>query len=186
MNKYIIGFFIVLGLIVLLVVLLLGGSKSQPGRKAIYLPSYANKSNSSVSMTMDGPTISNQEHNYLTITVTQNNVTYDLYQGYGNNLIKSKIYNNTQSSYRALLYSLYYAGFDQGNNDPKLSNSTGYCAFGDVYTFTLSNNGNTVSKYWATNCSSTPATYEGNLGSTISLFKKQVPDYYSLTSNTYF
>lgn len=186
MNRYIIGFFIVLGLIVLLVVLLLGGSKHQAGQRSIYLPDYANKANSFVSMTMDGPIISNQEHNYLTITATQNNVIYDLYQGYSNNLIKSKIYNNTQSSYRALLYALYYAGFDLGNNDPKLSNSTGYCAFGDVYTFTLSNNNKTVSKYWATNCSSTPATYQGNLGSTISLFKKQVPDYYSLNSNTNF
>lgn len=186
MNRYIIGFFIVLGLIVLLIVLLLGGSKHQSGQKPIYLPDYANQPNSFVSMRMDGPIISNQQHNYLTITANQDNVTFDLYQGYDNNLIKSKVYNNTQTSYRALLYALYYAGFDQGNNDPKLSNSTGYCAVGDVYTFTLSNNGKTISKYWDTNCSSTPSTYLGQLGPTISLFKKQVPDYYSLNSNTYF
>ncbi len=186
MNKYIIGFFIVLGLLVLLIVLLLGGSKHGSTPKSIYLPNYANKINSSVSMTMNGPIVSNQTHNSLTITASSSDVTYNLYLGYDGNVVKSKVYNNTENSYRALLYALFYAGFDQGNNDPKLSNSTGYCAQGDVYIFTLTNNNQTISKYWASNCSSTPSTYNGQLGSTISLFKQQVPDYYSLTSNANF
>lgn len=186
MNKYIIGLFIALGLIILLVVLIVSGSSSGSSKKSVYLPNYINHPNSSVSMTMVGPITSNQTHNYLTITVSPSSVVYNLYQGYGSNLINSKIYNNTNSSYRALLYALYYDGFDLGNNTSKLSNSTGYCSIGDVYIFRLSDNGNTISKYWATNCSSTPSTYSGQLGATISLFKAQVPDYQALTSNANF
>ena len=103
-----------------------------------------------------------------------------------NQVIASKIYNNNQQSYSAFLYALYYAGFNIGNNDPKLLNNTGYCSMGDLYTFELLNNNKVIQKYWTSNCSSVPGTYGGQSYNTINLFRTQVPDYSSMTSNARF
>jgi hypothetical protein len=182
MNRYLVAMIVSLGLIILLIVLLVGGgSKKSTLFPTKLLPAYAN-SNAVVRLTIDGPIVANQNHNYLQVTVGQNAVTYNLFQGYNNNVIVSKIYNNNLNSYRAFLYALYYAGFSEGNNNPKLSNSTGYCSIGDVFTFELIQNNHDIQKYWATNCSSTPKTFNGQLSSVVDLFKAQVPNYYQLTS----
>ena len=175
-----------LGLLTLLIVLLISGSNGSKKANPIYLPSYASNPNSEILFTQTGPIISNETHNYLQIAVTSSSVQFNLFQGYQNQVIASKIYNNNQQSYSAFLYALYYAGFNIGNNDPKLLNNTGYCSMGDLYTFELLNNNKVIQKYWTSNCSSVPGTYGGQSYNTINLFRTQVPDYSSMTSNARF
>lgn len=186
MGRYIVGAIISLGLIILLIVLLLGGSNNSRKVNNIYLPSYSSNPYSEVVFTQTGPIISNQTHNYLTISVNSSEVQFNLYRGYQNNIVASKIYNNNQTAYNAFLFALYYAGFTIGNNNPKLRNNTGYCSVGDVYTFELINSGRVLEKYWSTNCSSAPSTYGGQLSTSISLFKGQVPNYSQLTTSAIF
>ena len=175
-----------LGLLTLLIVLLISGSNRSKKANPIFLPNYASNPSSEILFTQSGPIISNETHNYLQIAVTSSSVQFNLFQGYQNNVIASKIYNNNQQSYSAFLYALYYAGFNIGNNDPKLLNNTGYCSMGDLYTFELLNNNKVIQKYWTSNCSSVPGTYGGQSYNTINLFRTQVPDYSSMTSNARF
>jgi hypothetical protein len=182
MNRYILGFLIAIGLIVLIIVLIFSGGKpSTPKVTPEALPSYAN-SNSEVKMTIDGPITAIQNHNTIEVMVTQNSATYDLIEGYNDNVISSKVYPNTQNSYQAFLSSLYYAGFSRGSMASDLSNNTGYCSSGSRYTFELINNGQDVYRYWATNCAGSK-TYEGNLVQTIGLFKLQIPDFNNLSQS---
>ncbi|HVX57204.1 MAG TPA: hypothetical protein VHA37_05720 [Candidatus Saccharimonadales bacterium] len=181
MRRYIISFFVTLGLIALLIILLLsGGNKPKtPGGQT--LPSYAS-TDAQVSVLIDGPINADSLHNQILITVDNTNVTYEHLTGYDGTSVDTRVYSNTEAAYDAFLHALYHAGFTEGNNDPKLRDESGYCPTEDRYIFELTQDNNTLERYWNTTCNHTK-TYEGDTGLTLRLFKAQVPDYNALTQN---
>lgn len=177
-NRYVLGFLVAIGLIVLILVLLFSGP-SKPTKVPKPLTSYV--SNGVVEMDIYGPIVAPQNHNELNISIDQYSATYNLLQGYDGNVISTKIYPNSANSFKAFLAALNFSGFNSGSKNSNIS-SLGYCSDGDVYTFKLMNNGSTVFSYWQTDCSGTPKTFEGSLNQTINLFELQIPDYGTLTS----
>ena len=180
--RYFIGLIVTLGLLVLLIVLLINGGGSKPntsGPKPLY--SYAS-TDAQVSMTIDGPINADSLHEQVRITVDNANVTYEHIHGYQGNVVDTRIYANNQDAYNAFLHALYHAGFARGDNNPALKDESGYCAVGDRYIFELTQDGNTLERYWTTSCGNTK-TYMGSANLTLTLFKAQVPDYTTLTSN---
>jgi len=180
--RYFIAFLVTMGLIFLLVFLLFGGS-SKPKVLPIHktLHSYA-LTDAQVQLTIDGPINAVQNHQEVQITVDRNNVTYEQLQGYDGNVVNMQTYDNTENAYTVFLFALARAGFTQGSNDPTLSDERGFCPLGDRYIFQLMQDGNTIERYWATNCGS-PKTYLGLLNVTLSLFQAQVPNYSKLTGD---
>ncbi|MHB1864923.1 MAG: hypothetical protein ACYCPS_02020 [Candidatus Saccharimonadales bacterium] len=181
MNRYVIGLLACIGLAILLAILLFtGGHKAAPSN-VVSLPSYAN-TNAQVKLVQDGPIVAPQNHNTMIITVDQYTANFQLIQGYNGNVISSKIYNNSENSFKNFLYALYYAGFSQGMAS-NYKNDLGLCSTGDRYDFYLTENGQTLQHYWITGCSSNPKTFNGNFGLTMHLFETQIPDFNNLTSN---
>jgi hypothetical protein len=180
-NRYVIGFLFAAGLVVLILVLAFSGP-SKPKTIPKPLVSYADSS-SYVEAYIYGAVVASQNHNEVSITVNQYDANLTVYQGYDHKAVNAKTYNNSLNGYKAFLAALNLAGYTNGNTNPKAASSLGYCAIGDVYTFKLVNNGQTVSSFWATNCSSDPITYLGNLNRTLNLFQAQIPDYGALTSS---
>jgi hypothetical protein len=75
------------------------------------------------------------------------------------------------------LAALNLAGYMQGDTSPAHSDNRGYCATGNNYIFKITENGNTIQRFWATNCSGVPKTYLGSLAPTINLFEAQIPNF---------
>lgn len=181
--RYFIGFLITIGLIILLVVLLFtgGGGGSKKPKTPKSLADYAS-SNSVVRMTIDGPINADQDHQAITITVGQDDTTYEQIQGYQGTVVNQQSFANNQNAYSNFLYALGHAGFTKGDNSKALANEKGYCPLGNRYVFELINDGSTIERYWATSCGK-PKTYLGNTNLTITLFQAQVPGYTNLTEN---
>ena len=188
--RYIIGFLVTSFLLVVLVVLLLGGgSSNNPAGNSTdktttkkVLQDYSS-TNTVVRLTIDGPVTAQQVHTQTVITVGRDNTVFSLNEGYDGKVAKTQSYANTETSYNVFLNSLNKAGFDKGDPSKNLQNARGYCPTSNRYIFEVIENGNTIQRYWTTNCGSTPKTYLGSLGLTLTLFRSQVPDYNTLTAD---
>lgn len=179
--KYFFGFLIAILLLFLLIFLLVGrGGQSAPAvqRK---MSDYANSS-SSVSLTTMGIINYHKEHRQIRITVEQDNVTYEVISGYGNNVIEIKRFPNTSDAYSTFLQALGLAGYLKGKDEKALADYRGYCPLGQTYVYDIEDNGDQVQQLWSTNCGGTK-TYFGNASLTQSLFQNQVPNYQTLSQN---
>jgi len=131
---------------------------------------------------IDGPITAEQTHREVKIDISQNQAILTVYQGYEQTVLRSQSYANNQSAFAVFLHALNVNGFTKGNPDPSMRDERGYCAAGDRYIFSLTNDGKDIQRYWTTSCN-TGGTYNGNRPETIDLFQKQIPDYSKLTTN---
>ena len=180
--RYYIGFLIAIGLTIILILLLFAGgsSKTQPTLPMKHLHDYAT-TDMEIILTVDGPIVADSLHQSYRITISNNEATFQEFQGYENVLINSRSYPNNVDAYYALLSSLTVAGFTKGDATPALANDTGLCPQGDRYDYRMTQDGQSLEHYWSTTCGS--ATYAGNIGLTTWLFQHQIPDFSQLSAN---
>jgi hypothetical protein len=180
--RYFLGFLVAIGLIILIIFLMFsGGGKPKTLVTPKTLDSYAVDTNAAVQLIIDGSINADQNHAEIQITIGSGAVVYEQIQGYQGTVVNQQSFANNQSAFAVLLHALDYAGFTKGDTAKDLSDERGYCALGDRYIFSLTDNGNDVERYWATSCGN-PKTYFGNLNLTLSLFEAQVPNYGQLTN----
>jgi hypothetical protein len=184
MNRYVIGFIVAIGLIVLLIILLFsgGGNKSKVPNTSQTLESYSTSGSVIARLTIDGPINAQQNHDEVQITVGRDDTEYAQLQGYDGSVVKSQTYSNSQNAYNVFLHALDHAGFTKGDTSSALADERGYCPTGDRYIFELINGSNDIERFWATSCG-TPKTFNGNLNLNLTLFQQQIPDYGTLTEN---
>ncbi|MDL2341529.1 MAG: hypothetical protein QFB87_00415 [Patescibacteria group bacterium] len=184
--KYLIGFFVTVGLIILLIVLLVSGgdTKTKVPNSSKSLDSYASSA-ATARLTIDGPVSAPQNHYATRITVGRDSTTYEELQGYDGNVIKTQTYPNTQTSYTSFLRAIELAGFTKGDTAASLKNDRGYCALGSRYIFEFVDSGKQLERFWSTSCAG-PKSFQGKTNLTLSLFKKQVPDYNKLVDHRSF
>lgn len=132
-------------------------------------------------MLIDGPVNAPSDHNQVQIVINNSSITLNVFKGYNDTVVKSRVYPNTEASFHVFLRSLEVAQFTNGVNDPNLKQASGYCPLGDRYIFTFNDAGQQKQRYWATGCGD-KHTFNGDLNLTRTLFTKQVEDYSSLTS----
>ena len=185
MLRYIIGFFITIGLIIFLIVLLVSGGKgSKPtvpsANKQLY--SYYN-TDAKARLTIDGLVNYQGVHQQVQITVSRTDVSYDQLQGYDGQVVKHQSSPNTQNAFAVFLHALGHTGFTKGDTSADLKDERGYCPLGQRYVFELVDGSKSVERFWATSCSSTPKTYQGQIDNTIQVFKNQVQNYDDLTQD---
>jgi hypothetical protein len=185
MLRYFVGFFLAIGLIIILILLIFGGgNKAKVPTTARTLDSYAS-TDAEVQMIIDGPINAAEDHQEVQITIDQYVTTYEQLQGYDGTVVNQQTFNNSQAGYAVLLHALTYAGFTKGNTNPDLKDERGYCPLGDRYIFELLQNNQDIERFWATSCGN-PRTYDGNLALTVDLFKGQVPSYDTLVQGIQF
>ena len=185
--RYFIGFMIAIGLIIVVIFLLFsGGGGKSPSSSDVVKPLYAYADTDAVvRMTINGPTTAPQNRVEVQVTVGADQAVYQQFQGYDGDVVNTQSFANTRNSYYVFLRSIAGAGFHNGNNDPSLVDSAGYCPLGRIYTFELIQNGKALQNYWATSCGGTK-TYLGNLSLTTTLFENQIPSYNTLTGDLNF
>jgi len=180
--RFIIGILVTVGLIVLIVVLIVTGGNNGPAKPGLNLTNYGANPNSEAELTIDGPEISQEEHRQVHISVTENAVTLTIYKGYQQDVLRSKTYNNNQAAYAVFLHALQHANFTKGNGDPNAADERGSCPSSDRYIMSFSNGSQQLMRYWYDGCGG--GTFGGNLGTTLYLFRGQVPDYSKLVNGT--
>ena len=179
-------FFMGVGLAIALLVILLVVIFSQSSAPKVATPkpmaSYANDPTAQVAMLIDGPVNAVSEHNQVQVIINNSLTTLNILTGYDGAVKSSSSFPMSVSAFHVFLRSLEFAGYNNGTNDPRLSQASGFCPTGDRYIFTFDDNNRQISRYWSTSCSG-PHTYNGDSGLTMQLFEAQVPNYVNLTSN---
>ena len=185
--KYLFGFLVTVGLIVLLIILLAtgGSSKTTLPNTSKLLTTYSYDPTALVRLTVDSPITAPQNHHAARITVSRDNTTFEQLVGYNGQITSTQSYPNTQTSYVTFLRAIELAGFTRGDTAANLKNDRGYCALGSRYIFEFEAGGKQLERFWSTSCGGI-RSFKGNTNLNLSLFRKQVPDFDNLTSNNDF
>lgn len=184
--RYIVGFLIGIGLIVLTFILIVrifsgGGDEAAPRR--IDLNSYST-TDTVMRLTMDGPIVADPQHQQVRITVGRDNVLFERFQGYQGDVVDTRNYPNNPDAYAQFLYAIQKAGYTLG--DPKApKDERGSCPTGQRFIYEAIGQGESIVRWWTTSCGK-QGNFEGKGSAIRSLFKKQVPDYQELTRRTPF
>lgn len=182
MTRYIVGFLLAVGLIVLVIILIVRALSGGPGgSKPLDLPSYAN-SDVTVQFTIDSPVAAATTHHDIVMTVGNSEATLLVTQGYEGQIVRMKSYSTSINGYTSFLRALNFNGFTKGNSDPNLRDERGQCALGDRFVYeVLDAQGNALQHYWYTSCGT--GTFKGNAAVIRALFTRQIPDYATLTND---
>lgn len=182
--RYIIGFLIAIGLIVLTFVLIFkafSGGDNGVKQSKIDLNSYST-TDAVVRYTIDGPVNADSIHHRIRITVGRDQTLFEEIDGYQGKVQMTKTYDNNPDAYAAFLHSLTIAGFASG--DSKVTkDERGYCPLGRRYVYEAMSNGDDVLRWWSTSCGSSLGSFKGKSDTIRSLFQNQIPDYNKLTLN---
>lgn len=180
MARYIVGFLLAVGLIIILIVLIIKGLSSSP-QKVLNLDNYAN-TDTTVQLTIDSPVTAASNHHDIIINVGNIQASLTITQGYNQQVINTQAYPMDNTAYGVFLSSLMLNGFTQGNNSSSLADEQGHCALGDRTIYEVINGqGSDLERYWYTTCGT--GTFEGNITVIHQLFEAQIPDYANLTAN---
>lgn len=180
--KYLIGIVVAILIIIFVIIKLLSGGSSQPATEARHLLQYA-KTDTVVRYTIDNPVQANDSHKDIIVTVGKDQATLTVTQGYEGTVVRSKSYDNNENAYATLLAALERSGgYTLGNTDKDLQDERGYCATGDRYDYDIiDGSGNRIQHLWSTSCKD--KTFKGNIDIVNNLFRAQIPDFDSLTSD---
>ncbi len=186
--RYIVGFLIGIGLIVLTFVLIIrifsGGGDGEQTPRSVDLTGYST-TDTVMRLTMDGPVVADTQHQQVRITVGRDLVLYERFQGYQGDVIEAKNYPNNTEAYSQFLHALNQAGYTRGNPAaPK--DERGFCPTGQRYVYEAIGQGENILRWWGTSCSGNQGNFQGRGFEIRSLFKRQIPDYMELTRRTIF
>ena len=185
MLRYIVSFLAVLLLIILGVVLFSGGTKKEVPKptsttKVLALPDYATTS-ANASITIDGRINGEDTHRAIRITVSNNERSIDILQGYSGNVIDSHRYTNSVDAFNVFLRALDNQRFLLARKGVKNTDDRGQCPLGNRFIFKLTQEGKDLSRLWSSTCNGV-GTFAGKSANTQELFKKQIPDYDKITA----
>ncbi len=180
-GRLLAGFVGIIILILIFVVLFgHGGKKAPTGPQLDPLPDYAG-TNATVSFTTDGIVNADELHRSIRITVSNSQMSLDVLQGYNPQVIQSKTFLNNQEAYSVFLKAINNSGFLlKLKNSKSPADERGQCPLGFRYILDLNQDGNDLSRTWASSCGSKLATSGATLTSIQALFQDQIPNYENL------
>jgi hypothetical protein len=173
-----------LGLVVLVVALLVKAifGTGTPQIIPVDVGKYANTS-ATATLLMDGPTIINQDHRQIKITVSNTTNQIDIIKGYEGQVIDSRTYPSNSSAYASFLQSLKLLGFARGSK--ATVDYRGFCPTGSRYLYSFNDGQTDLFTFWSTSCGG-QGTFRGNPTGVRQLFIAQIPasEYGTLTAGT--
>jgi hypothetical protein len=170
----------ILFIIILVMLFSHGGKKPAPINPIQPLPDYAS-TDATVTMTTDGIVNGDEMHRQIRITISANQRTLDVIQGYSGQVIETKNFVNSMEAYQVFLKSINNTGFLVKKKSKAPADYQGQCPLGFRYIFTLNNDGDDLSRLWTSSCGT--GTWGGSLSSMRQLFQNQIPSYSTLTSD---
>jgi hypothetical protein len=130
----------------------------------------------------DGEITAPEEHYSITISVTNNSRTINVYNGYNTGPIRTKSYANSQASYDAFYGALKNEGYFTSRDNINNLDRTSYCPLGIRYSYQAGNDIAAPNQdTWSASCTAKAGTFAGNKANVKTLFKNQIPDYSEVT-----
>lgn len=132
----------------------------------------------SVQMIIRGPIVAEENFKSFTISVSPTSRSMVVYQGYVDEISRSKRLSNNTAAYEQFAYALDKANMTKGT---ETSNDTekdlrGVCASGYVYEYSVLVNGQPVKHLWTSSCNGSKGTLEASTTQLDNLFYAQIPD----------
>jgi hypothetical protein len=179
--RYVIGFLVSIGLLILVFVLIFrGGGSNQAPNVPRSLVDYANTT-TIVRYTDDYPVSADQTHRQVVTTVGRDHTSFVVQSGYEGTPLKSQSYENNPTAYSNFLRALQLAGYTTSTKDNKPLDERGYCPTGHRYTFEVLDGSRVIQHLWSTSCGNI-GNFKGEADTIRSLYRRQVPDYNKLTA----
>lgn len=131
-------------------------------------------------LTIRGRIVSEQEHRQLEITVGRDRTVMHVYQGYQERIIESGSHSNNPDAYEVFLAALMNLDFTDTRDVPEDVEVLGACPRQNQYFFEILDGDEVIHESWSSQCSAYPGDFGGDLSDTVTLFKRQIPDYNQL------
>lgn len=130
----------------------------------------------SVSMTVRGPIVANENFRSYAITVSPNARVIKTYTGYLDTILQEKTLGNNTPAYAEFVNALDRAKMADGSEVPGGQDVLGICATGRLYQFAILKDGESVETLWTSTCSGSKGTLDANAQQLSQLFIAQIPD----------
>lgn len=129
----------------------------------------------SVSMEVRGPIVGDEAFRSYQMTISPMSRSITTWSGYDHsNIIDSETLTNDTKSYDEFVHALDYAGYIK-TDKVDIHDTSGLCANGRVYTFTIAAGADSLDDRWTTNCG-IKGNFRGNGTAIRQLFLKQMPN----------
>ena len=135
-----------------------------------------------VKMYVRGKIVAEENFQAYSIEITPQQRRLTVFSGYGNTVKESIVAENTSVAYEQFVYALDRMGFMNGQ---ERGDNRGVCATGQVYEFSMLNNGETLKKLWTSSCSRDGGSMTAKLTPIRKLFLAQIDDGYKFVRDFY-
>lgn len=162
-----------------------GDRKASSASKSTQLATYADKESASVSWTMQGRIVGEDQFRAVRVTVTRHTRTVEILNGYGDTIERKADYSNTTEAYQTFMRALDLANFGR-ERTVKIADERGMCPLGSRYIYRLQDANKEVMRTWSDSCLTADGPFAGNASLISQLFKNQIPDYSKFTTGVQF
>jgi len=132
---------------------------------------------SSVSMSVRGPIVADEDFNSYKITISPSNRDITTYAGYMNTVVEQQSLGNNTAAYDQFVNALNLAKMTAGNQPADGEGDVlGICATGTLTEYSIMSNGLPVETLWTSTCSGSQGTLRANSTQLSKLFVSQIPD----------
>lgn len=130
----------------------------------------------SVSMTVRGPIVADESFHSYKIDISSDARTIKTYTGYLNTIVDQNTLGNNVAAYDQFVHALDKADLTKGKQFEGDKNDTsGICATGKVYDFTIYNGNDAVKDLWTSTCSGSKGSLNASVTQLTNLFTNQIP-----------
>jgi hypothetical protein len=149
--------------------------------KPLTLVDYFSRDTAQVRYTVSGPTVADEYHNAITISVGKVRRSVEAFRTYAETPAFTQEFDNNQPAFEDFMRAIQNAGFTAAKTRAGNPTEVGLCPTGQRYVFELIDNGKTVLRTWATSCGDA-GTFNGSPATIRSLFQAQIPGYAKLVN----
>jgi hypothetical protein len=111
------------------------------------------------------------------IQIAPSSRSLTVYSGYLNKVISNESLGNNVPAYEQFVNALDRAGFMNANAFTGSANNTsGVCASGFLYNFTILKSDKSVKQLWTTSCGAPRGSFSASVSFVMNLFTLQIPD----------
>lgn len=182
---------VVVVLVILGAVAIFGrGGSNTPAKAArlTKLAEYSDNDTASLSWTMQGKLVGEDERKSVRVTVTKDSRKIEVLSGYDERVEKSQDYTNSQAAFAAFTRALDGLSFGR-ERDVTQPDERGVCPQGYRYIYRLTDGREEQMRTWSTSCKVTDGNFGGtssNASQIAQLFKRQIGDYSKFVSGVRF
>lgn len=176
-----IAFLVIIGSVVL-IGRIGGGGGDAPTARITKLADYTNNDAASISWTMQGKLVGDDQYKSIRVTVTKSKRTAEVLSGFEQRVEKSVEFDNSPEAFATFIRALDNLGFGRERR-VLVADERGVCPQGNRFVYRLTDGSKEVMRTWSDTCSTKDGPFGGRTPNVIRvLFREQITDYSKFVS----